>query len=641
MPNKYIRKAVAVRGNWSEDSLKAAISAVKNDGLFVRAAAVQYKIPRKTLERRLKNNNDKKGPMGPSSLFGEQNEKKLVVHIKTMQAKGFPLTLNDVRKIAYDFAEQLKLKHRFNKESEKAGYDWLQMFLSRNTDITLRKSEGVSLARANAMNRLEVNNYFKLLESVFMQDNKEVFTPNCIFNMDESGLQLNSRPGHVLAKKGSKAVSTVTSTEKGETITIIACCNAEGNFLPPACIMKGKNKKAEFEDGMPPGSKLFMSPKSAYITSDIFLQWLKTHFVPRKPTGKVVILLDGHSTHCNSVEMLEYANQNEIILISMPSHTSHYLQPLDRSVFKSLKYHFYEQCRLWLNQNPGRRITRLSFGTLLNKAWGKAASAENAISGFKATGVYPFNPEAVPDYAFSIQESQGVSSTNSIARATPNPTITAVQYDEDGSISDCFRDTRRDTSYSPEIVPRKSRTSLNTAIVSNCSEPNTPKKLSFNNDSNYTPSQILKEISPVPQTVNDVRKRAKQVATLLTSEAHINVRKCIAEKSAKKENTKKGGKIKTIKKEETKTNTVNKRKAIRRLSNSSDDAAIKDENKKNKLNENDNCRGCGENYYETLLVEDWLQCKLCQFWIHENCTEFDDMCSKCGQETKRLLKNRK
>ncbi|CAB3256885.1 unnamed protein product [Arctia plantaginis] len=97
-----------------------------------------------------------------------------------------------------------------------------------------------------------------------MEDD-EILPANCIFNMDETGLQLNSRPGHVLAQKGSKVVHTVTSTEKGETITVIACCNAEGTFLPPACIMKGKNKKAEFEDGLPPGSKLFMSQKSAYI----------------------------------------------------------------------------------------------------------------------------------------------------------------------------------------------------------------------------------------------------------------------------------------------------------------------------------------------------------------------------------------
>lgn len=107
MPNKYIRKAIATRGNWTEQSLKSAINAVKNDGWSVRSAAATCKIPRKTLERRCKTNNNKKGPMGPSSLFGEENETKLATHIKSMQEKGFPLTIDDARSIAYQFAEQL------------------------------------------------------------------------------------------------------------------------------------------------------------------------------------------------------------------------------------------------------------------------------------------------------------------------------------------------------------------------------------------------------------------------------------------------------------------------------------------------------------------------------------------------------
>lgn len=192
-----------------------------------------YQIPRKTLERCFKQNNDKKGPMGPSSLFGRENENKLANHIKSMQAKGFPLTIGDVRKIAYQLAEQLHLKHRFYKKTEKAGYDFVKLFLRRHPDITIRKSEGVSLARSNAMNRREVDAYFNLLENVLMVDDV-MMKPSHIFNMDETGLQLNNRPDHVLAAKGSKAVSTVTSTEKGETITVIACCNAEGTFLPPA-----------------------------------------------------------------------------------------------------------------------------------------------------------------------------------------------------------------------------------------------------------------------------------------------------------------------------------------------------------------------------------------------------------------------
>lgn len=70
------------------------------------------------------------------------------------------------------------------------------------------------------MNRNDVESYFNLLETV-LRDN-ELFTKlSNIFNVDETGLQLNNRPGAVLANKGSKTVATITSTEKGETVTVI------------------------------------------------------------------------------------------------------------------------------------------------------------------------------------------------------------------------------------------------------------------------------------------------------------------------------------------------------------------------------------------------------------------------------------
>nr|CAD7394771.1 unnamed protein product [Timema cristinae] len=47
-------------------------------------------------------------------------------------------------------------------------------------------------------------------------------------NFDEDGIY-----HQVIAKKGSKDIHVVTSDEKGETITVLACCSAEGRFLPP------------------------------------------------------------------------------------------------------------------------------------------------------------------------------------------------------------------------------------------------------------------------------------------------------------------------------------------------------------------------------------------------------------------------
>jgi hypothetical protein len=58
------------------------------------------------------------------------------------------------------------------------------------------------------------------------------------------------------------------SAEKGETISVTACCS-EGHFLPPVNIFKGVNKKQEFEDDLPPRSAVILSNKSRrhYIIS--------------------------------------------------------------------------------------------------------------------------------------------------------------------------------------------------------------------------------------------------------------------------------------------------------------------------------------------------------------------------------------
>lgn len=93
--------------------------------------------------------------------------------------------------------------------------------------------------------------------------------PSCIFNVDETGLQLNCRAEEVIAQKGSKVVASVLSLERGETVTVIACYNAEGFFITPVAIMKGVNKKQKWKDGMPPGYKILLSQKSAYVNVEL------------------------------------------------------------------------------------------------------------------------------------------------------------------------------------------------------------------------------------------------------------------------------------------------------------------------------------------------------------------------------------
>ena len=57
-------------------------------------------------------------------VLGEQNEKRLVSHIKIFYKSGFTMTRNDLRGLAYSFAKQLGIPQKFNSEEAKARYAW-------------------------------------------------------------------------------------------------------------------------------------------------------------------------------------------------------------------------------------------------------------------------------------------------------------------------------------------------------------------------------------------------------------------------------------------------------------------------------------------------------------------------------------
>lgn len=628
MPTEYKRKN-SNRGNYTEETLRLAVEAVKN-GFSVNGASKNYGIPRKTLERKLKSNVLTTGKMGPDSMLGQVNENKLVLHIKKAQKYGFPMTVSDVRKLAYNFAESLQINHKFNKELGIAGSDWFRSFLRRHPDLSIRKAEGVSLGRGQGMNRVDVGNYFKLLEAT-LKENELFDKPGSIYNVDETGLQLNNRPGHVLAEKGAKDVVTITSGEKGETISCIACCNAEGVFLPPVCVFKGKNLKPEWTDSMPSGSHIVMAQKSAYVTATIFLNWFTKHFLPRKGEGKALLILDGHSSHCSSVELLETAEAANVILLCLPPHTTHYLQPLDRAFFKSLKSFYYQACREWMQNKPGRKLGRLQFGELLTKSWGKSATVGNALSGFAATGIFPWNPDSIPAHAFTVSD----QIVNTQATEDQRTLTQETNIEHTNSQANSAEATK-------EVNTQPINSQITNALMDvtpSCSYANTEPRCTTPMEGtsvpDLTPGKLLDQINPTPRLVVSAKKRAKSIATLLTSPENIAIAK---NKAAKKTKTKKNMPQKKI----SEKTIVRKRKHLPLPSSDEEDVEVEYEEESDTVSVIDDteCTGCGESYSSTRKKEDWLQCIICQMWFHENCSSFISTCQNCGKTAFKKKRNK-
>ena len=109
----------------------------------------------------------------------------------------------------------------------------------------------------------------------------------------------------------------------------------------------------------------------------------------------LLLLLGGHSSHY-ILEVVNAAAEN-VTIFCLPPHTTVDSQPLDISCFCPLKTYWFETCRQYLFDNPGRIITRFQFSSLFAQAWSKGMTINNTVSGFHSAGIYPFPPNVILD----------------------------------------------------------------------------------------------------------------------------------------------------------------------------------------------------------------------------------------------------
>ncbi|XP_072381743.1 uncharacterized protein [Diabrotica undecimpunctata] len=150
---------------------------------------------------------------------------------------------------------------------------------------------------------------------------------------------------------------------------------------------------------------------TGWITKENFIVWFKKfiEFSNTGPQKPVLLILDGHSSHTKSLELLHLARENNVILLCFPPHTTDRLQPLDVSFMAPLA----QEVKKWLLNHPGRGDTIYQIGQLVNDAFSRAANVQTALKGFEKTGIYPFNRDVFPDYLFAPSDTTEQPNHNS------------------------------------------------------------------------------------------------------------------------------------------------------------------------------------------------------------------------------------
>ena len=76
----------------------------------------------------------------------------------------------------------------------------------------------------------------------------------------------------------------------------------------------------------------------------------------------------------------------------LPPNCSHALQPLDVGVFKNLKMEWKKTLNQWFRESRLSSVDKAVFPGLLNCLW-HTLSADNAVAGFRGSGIVPLELE--------------------------------------------------------------------------------------------------------------------------------------------------------------------------------------------------------------------------------------------------------
>ena len=213
-----------------------------------------------------------------------------------------------------------------------------------------------------------------------------------------------------------------------EWITLMAACCMDGTALPPAIIYQAVsgNLQDTWLDKFDPKEHccFFASSKTGWTNENLGYEWLTTVFdratreKSRYKRDWRLLFVDGHNSHVNW-RFVDWCIKNKVLVAVYPPHSTHRLQPLDVSLFSPLATYYSEELTNWMAKTAGlSTVTKRTFFELFWPAFQRAFVERNILSGWKETGLQPFNPDIVLN---QVRPDERPSSSTSGSSAMSNP----------------------------------------------------------------------------------------------------------------------------------------------------------------------------------------------------------------------------
>jgi hypothetical protein len=283
-------------------------------------------------------------------------------------------------------------KHRAN--AERVGVDWIRRFKSRNPQVKTMMGGKVEAARINGVTTDLINTYFAKYQAITARYS---ITQANTWNMDEHGMALGICSNGKVLTAAYKKRAHVRAPQNGEWVSVIECASATGEDVRPTVIFKGNTPQTTWFTLQGGPKWLYTCSPKAWVTTDIALTWLTTVFIPDTDRGDGkwrLLLLDGQTTH-KTPQFLRTAYKNKVRLFFLPAHSSHVLQPLDLCFFSPLKRQYRAAIAKLAIWDDGAPVKKQRFVHQYQLAREDILQRRVVLKGWKAAGLWPWNPELV------------------------------------------------------------------------------------------------------------------------------------------------------------------------------------------------------------------------------------------------------
>lgn len=384
-------KRSSKRRLYSDETLKEAVNRVVEHGEKRCKVSAESNIPVRTLAKYIKKakmgetiESSSAVRRGTKPMFPKELEDDLVAWAIGMQRTGYPVSRKDLLLKANTMRNTIQ---RSSRQHSPVSTGWLQRFLNRNPILTTRSCQPISRARNEASEGCLKTFFNSVMNAVVTHK----LTAEQIFNMDETAMECKGSTRRVIACKGSKNVWGKTANPSFH-LTFVAAINAAGFSLPPFLIMPGQRAKRSLLDEATLPNTCFTMAKKGWINSDIFQKWVEwfAEYVPGNIPRPLLLIMDGCSSHIDD-KVLKAASDNSIILLSLPPHCTHLVQPLDVAIFKSFKAALRDAVHKRMLDTGITSLSKAEAVAVGDIAWRETfiEKPQLARSGFKTTGVFP------------------------------------------------------------------------------------------------------------------------------------------------------------------------------------------------------------------------------------------------------------